>query len=63
MTAPAAAPSAASAPEAPFPGSRAAQVGAPVGAPPAVSAPERVGSVPVSVMVDLCLALGHRLGS
>ena len=46
-------PSAASAPEAPFPGSRAAHVRAPLGAPPDVSAPVRVGSVPVSVMVDL----------
>jgi hypothetical protein len=43
VTAPAAAPSAASAPKTPFPGPGAAQVGAPVRAPSAVAAPLRVG--------------------
>ena len=63
VTAPAAAPSAASAPEAPFPGPGAAQVGAPVGASSAVAAPLRVGPEAVLVLVSLRLALGYRFGS
>jgi hypothetical protein len=62
VMAPAAAPSAASAPKPPFPGPGAAQVGAPVGASSAVAALLWVGPEAVLVVGSLRLALGYRFG-
>jgi len=58
-----AAPSAASAPEASFPGHGAARVGPPAGASAAVAAPLRVRPGLVLDLVRMRLALGHRFGT